>query len=110
MARSHVVIGNPPFLGGKMMRTVLGNDYVDRLFATYAGRVPAEADLVTYWFAKAWERLPPVMSNVPGWSQPTRSAVGQIVVSSTPSLVMASCTTHGMTSHGFSMARQCGCH
>jgi hypothetical protein len=52
-----VIIGNPPFLGGKLMRTVLGDDYVDRLFAAYASRVPAEADLVCYWFAKAWERL-----------------------------------------------------
>ncbi|HEX3417274.1 MAG TPA: class I SAM-dependent DNA methyltransferase [Stellaceae bacterium] len=52
-----VVIGNPPFLGGKLLRTVLGNDYVERLFAAYAGRVPAEADLVVYWFAKAWEQM-----------------------------------------------------
>jgi hypothetical protein len=25
-------------------------------FDAYAGRVPAEADLVVYWFAKAWEQ------------------------------------------------------
>lgn len=48
-----VVIGNPPFLGGKLLRSVLGDDYVERLFAAYGGRVPAEADLVIYWFAKA---------------------------------------------------------
>jgi type II restriction/modification system DNA methylase subunit YeeA len=52
-----VVVGNPPFLGGKRMRTELGDTYVERLFATFAGRVPAEADLVAYWFAKAWERM-----------------------------------------------------
>jgi type II restriction/modification system DNA methylase subunit YeeA len=52
-----VVIGNPPFLGGKLMRTVLGDHYVDCLFAAYGARVSAEADLVVYWFAKAWERL-----------------------------------------------------
>ena len=52
-----VVVGNPPFLGGKLMRNMLGDAYVDRLFAAFAGRVPAEADLVTYWFAKAWERI-----------------------------------------------------
>jgi type II restriction/modification system DNA methylase subunit YeeA len=52
-----VVIGNPPFLGGKLMRKSLGDAYVDRLFAAFAGRVPAEADLVAYWFAKAWERM-----------------------------------------------------
>jgi len=52
-----VVIGNPPFLGGKLLRTVLGGEYVDRLFKDYAGRVPAEADLVTYWFTKVWELM-----------------------------------------------------
>ena len=41
-----MVVGNPPFLGGKLMRKSLGDAYVDRLFAAFAGRVPAEADLV----------------------------------------------------------------
>ena len=51
-----VLIGNPPFLGGKLLITHLGEDYVSRMFATYAGRVPAEADLVCYWFEKAgWQ-------------------------------------------------------
>jgi type II restriction/modification system DNA methylase subunit YeeA len=36
------------------MREALGDDYVDDLFAAYAGRVPQEADLVAYWVAKAW--------------------------------------------------------
>ena len=48
-----VVIGNPPFLGGKLLITHLGEDYVSRMFTTFAGRVPAEADLVCYWFEKA---------------------------------------------------------
>jgi hypothetical protein len=48
------VVGNPPFLGGKLMRKSIGDDYVDRLFAAYKGHVPAEADLVCYWFHKAW--------------------------------------------------------
>jgi type II restriction/modification system DNA methylase subunit YeeA len=52
-----VVIGNPPFLGGKLMRTVLGDEYVDRLFLAYDDHVPAEADLVTYWLAKAWDLI-----------------------------------------------------
>lgn len=47
------IIGNPPFLGGKLMRTELGDDYVDALFKVYRDRVPAEADLVTYWHEKA---------------------------------------------------------
>ena len=52
-----VVIGNPPFLGGKLLITYLGEDYVSRMFATYAGRVPAEADLVCYWFDKAGQQI-----------------------------------------------------
>ena len=52
-----VVIGNPPFLGGKLLITHLGEDYVARMFTTYAGRVPAEADLVCYWFVKAGRQI-----------------------------------------------------
>ena len=52
-----VVIGNPPFLGGKLLITHLGEDYVSRMFKTYVGRVPAEADLVCYWFEKAGRQI-----------------------------------------------------
>ena len=52
-----VVVGNPPFLGGKLLRNGLGDDYVDRLFAAWRGDVRSEADLVLYWFAKAGEML-----------------------------------------------------
>jgi type II restriction/modification system DNA methylase subunit YeeA len=48
------IIGNPPFLGGKLMRKGLGDEYVEKLFEAYEGLVPAEADLVCYWFSKAW--------------------------------------------------------
>ena len=47
------LVGNPPFLGGKLLRTVLTDSYVDALFRVYDGRVPREADLVTYWHEKA---------------------------------------------------------
>ena len=52
-----VVIGNPPFLGGKLLISGLGEDYVSQLFANYAGRVPAESDLVCYWFEKAGQHI-----------------------------------------------------
>ena len=55
--KSDVVIGNPPFLGGKLLITHLGEDLVSRMFATYSGRVPAEADLVCYWFEKAGRQI-----------------------------------------------------
>ncbi|MFP5342391.1 MAG: class I SAM-dependent DNA methyltransferase [Candidatus Limnocylindria bacterium] len=43
------IVGNPPFLGGKLLRRVLGDDYVDTLFEVFDRRVPREADLVAYW-------------------------------------------------------------
>ena len=47
------VVGNPPFLGGKLLRTELGDGSVEALFSRYRGKVPAEADLVCYWFDQA---------------------------------------------------------
>jgi hypothetical protein len=51
------IVGNPPFLGGKLMRRGLGDQYLNILFKLFNGAVPAEADLVTYWFEKAREQL-----------------------------------------------------
>jgi hypothetical protein len=51
------IVGNPPFLGGKLLRRGLGDDYVDTLFAVFDGRVPREADFVTYWHEKAREAI-----------------------------------------------------
>jgi hypothetical protein len=47
------IVGNPPFLGGKLLRTNLGDDYVDAMFRVWDERVPREADLCCYWFEKA---------------------------------------------------------
>ncbi|MBS0291313.1 MAG: hypothetical protein JSS01_02165, partial [Proteobacteria bacterium] len=55
--RADVVVGNPPFLGDKWMRAELGDTYTETLRATYAGKVPGGADLVTYWFCKAGEAM-----------------------------------------------------
>ena len=51
--QADVVIGNPPFLGDRIMRGGLGHEYTERLRRTYKGSVPGSADLVCYWFAKA---------------------------------------------------------
>ena len=48
-----VVIGNPPFLGDRVMRGGLGHEYTERLRRAYRGQLPASADLVCYWFQKA---------------------------------------------------------
>jgi type II restriction/modification system DNA methylase subunit YeeA len=47
------IVGNPPFLGIRLMRTGLGHEKVESLFEVYDGRVSREADLVVYWFEKA---------------------------------------------------------
>ena len=47
------IIGNPPFLGDKKMRSELGDEYVERLRKVFKDRVPGQADFVCYWFEKA---------------------------------------------------------
>jgi type II restriction/modification system DNA methylase subunit YeeA len=47
------IVGNPPFLGGKLLRRGLGDGYVDALFEVFDTWVPREADFVTYWHEKA---------------------------------------------------------
>ena len=51
------IVGNPPFLGGKLMRRELGDEYMDKLFALWRERVRPEADLCCYWFEKAREHV-----------------------------------------------------
>ena len=48
-----MVIGNPPFLGGKFLRNRLGDDYVESLQRLYYSHIHGEADLVCFWFDKA---------------------------------------------------------
>jgi len=52
-----VTIGNPPFVGNKKMLRLLGDDYVSKLRGAYSGRVPGGAELVVYWFDKAWRNI-----------------------------------------------------
>ncbi len=51
------IVGNPPFLGIRLMRAGLGDDTVETLFEVYDGRVSREADLVVYWLEKARSQL-----------------------------------------------------
>ena len=48
-----VIIGNPPFLGAKLMRRRLGKEATEGIRATFDGRLPGFTDLVCYWFEKA---------------------------------------------------------
>lgn len=47
------IVGNPPFLGNKRMRTELGDEYTSALWKVYGDRLPATSDLSAYWFEKA---------------------------------------------------------
>ncbi len=47
------IVGNPPFLGNKKMRSELGGDYLAAIWKLYSDRLPATSDLCCYWFEKA---------------------------------------------------------
>jgi len=51
------IIGNPPFLGTKMLRGGLGDKYVETLFQVYGDRIPGFSDLCCYWFELAREAV-----------------------------------------------------
>ncbi len=46
------IVGNPPFLGDKVMKQSLGDGYTETLRAAYP-EVPESADFVMYWWHKA---------------------------------------------------------
>ncbi len=78
-----VIVGNPPFLGGKKLRTGLGDTYVDQLFQVYDGRVRREADICCYWHEKARAAVEKGKSPLPagegegeGEAKPQRVRVG----------------------------------
>ncbi|HWE98412.1 MAG TPA: class I SAM-dependent DNA methyltransferase, partial [Caulobacteraceae bacterium] len=52
-----VIIGNPPFVGGKLLKRQLGIAYTAKLRAAFAGRLAGFTDFVCYWFEKARERV-----------------------------------------------------
>jgi type I restriction-modification system DNA methylase subunit len=55
-AKADAVIGNPPFLGGKHMRIVLGDDYIDDVFQRFPN-VKDSVDFCSYWFRLAHDHL-----------------------------------------------------
>jgi hypothetical protein len=48
-----VIIGNPPYLGAKLMKRRLGVSYTERIRELYDGRLPGFTDLVCYWFERS---------------------------------------------------------
>ena len=52
-----VVVGNPPFLGDKLMLGALGEDDVRALRRVFRGRLPGGIDLCAYWHERAREQI-----------------------------------------------------
>jgi type II restriction/modification system DNA methylase subunit YeeA len=50
-----VIVGNPPYLGAKLMKRRLGVTETEAIRALYEGRLPGFTDLVCYWFERARE-------------------------------------------------------
>lgn len=50
---STVVVGNPPYLGAKLMKRRLGVRETGAIRKVFEGRLPAFTDLVCYWFENA---------------------------------------------------------
>ena len=53
-----MLVGNPPFLGGKLMRGELGDAYVEEPVRDLRQTAsPGQSDLCCYWFEKARELI-----------------------------------------------------
>ncbi|HEX3883447.1 MAG TPA: DNA methyltransferase [Stellaceae bacterium] len=54
--KADFIVGNPPFIGGKDLRAVLGEGYAEALWGTYR-QVPRAADYVMYWWHRAAQEV-----------------------------------------------------
>jgi hypothetical protein len=52
-----VIVSNPPFLGDKLMRGELSDEYVNELRRIFDRRIPGQSDLCCYWFEKARHQI-----------------------------------------------------
>jgi hypothetical protein len=55
--KADVIIGNPPFLGAKLIKPERGLDYVKKMRSSYSD-IPGAADYCVYWIRKAHDHLP----------------------------------------------------
>lgn len=54
--KTDVIVGNPPFLGAKLLKPYYGKAYVDKVRAAYPD-VPGMADFCVFWFRRAHDEL-----------------------------------------------------
>jgi type II restriction/modification system DNA methylase subunit YeeA len=51
--KAEFIVGNPPFLGNRLLRRGLGDPYAEALWAVFDARLPRSSDLCCYWHEKA---------------------------------------------------------
>jgi hypothetical protein len=54
--KADAIIGNPPYLGAKLMKPEYGIEYVEKLRKAYP-EIPGRADYCVYWFRKTHDEL-----------------------------------------------------
>lgn len=54
---AEAIVGNPPYLGAKLMKRKLGVDETNAIRELYAKRLPGFTDLVCYWFENARDMI-----------------------------------------------------
>ncbi|MGL5509216.1 MAG: DNA methyltransferase, partial [Microcoleaceae cyanobacterium] len=54
--KANAIIGNPPFLGGKKLRSLLGDPYAEKLHQVFP-EVKGQPDFCVFWFRKAHDHL-----------------------------------------------------
>ena len=53
--KADAIIGNPPFLGGKHMRSNLGDEYINKIFKQFPD--VKDVDFCSYWFRLAHDNI-----------------------------------------------------
>ena len=103
-----VVIGNPPFLGGKLLLSNLGESYTKDLRKVYKGSLPGFSDLVCYWFHKAGELVAQGKIARAGLVATNSIAAADATVRCwTASSSRAQSSTRGRMNRGWSKAQPC---
>ena len=95
-----VVIGNPPFLGGKLLITHLGEDYVGRLFERYAGACRLKPTWSAIGSRRRDGRSPRARRRAPDLSPPIPFAAAQPAGAARPRPIRGGSSRHGATSRG----------
>ncbi|MBA3964065.1 MAG: class I SAM-dependent DNA methyltransferase, partial [Chthoniobacterales bacterium] len=54
--KADAIIGNPPYLGSKLLKPTYGIEYVEKLRKAYPA-IPGRADYCVYWFRKTHDQL-----------------------------------------------------